>query len=303
MRSWTLFTVMLLAFFALSGNALAQQKKKVDPCNTPDEGFGVYDPWDTSISKGQMLAPQMGGVTKDGGFDLIVHFHGHEPIRKEFAPVGGGIVLVGIDLGVRSVPYLNAFSSADVFIRLLDSVKKAIAKKRGLKRAYVRRIGLSSWSAGYGAIDQILRQPIARKIDTVILLDSLYGAFTDSTQKEIKEKPLSPFLKFAKDAIKGRTFLYQTHSSVLTHGYANTRQVSHFMVKKLGGKMQKAKRRDRLGLELFERHDRRGYRVRGYKGDDKPAHCAHIGIMRDVVKTYTRRRWKTPRGYARKIRK
>ena len=302
MRRFVLFSVIALTISMISASALAKDKK-VNPCNTPDEGFGVYDKWDTSISMGQMLAPQLGGLTDDGGFDLIVHFHGHEPIRKEFAPVGGGIVLVGIDLGVRSLPYLKAFSSKDVFLRLLESVRGAMAKKRGLKRAYIRRIGLSSWSAGYGAIDQILRQPIGRSVDTVILLDSLYGSFTDASQKEIKEKPLQPFISFAQNALKGRTFMYQTHSSVLTHGYANTRQVSHFMVKLLGGKLRKATRRDRLGLELFERFDRRGYRVRGYKGTDKPAHCAHIGIMRDVVKTHTRRRWKTPRGYARKKRK
>ncbi len=292
---------MLLAICAVSGNALAETKaKRVNPCNTPDEGFGIYDEWDTSISMGQMLAPQLGGMTPEGGFDLIVHFHGHEPIRKEFAPVGGGIVLVGIDLGVRSLPYINAFSSPDVFLTLLASVQRAIAKKRGLKRAFVRRIGLSSWSAGYGAIDQILRQEIAGNVDSVMLLDSLYGSFTDDSEKQIREKSLSPFIKFAKDALKGRTFLYQTHSRVLTHGYANTRQVSHFMVKLLGGKLGKAKRRDRLGLELEERYDSRGYHVRGYKGNDKPAHCGHIGIMRDVVKVHTRRRWKTPPGFARK---
>ncbi len=272
----------------------------VDPCNTPDEGFGVYDGWDTSISMGQMLAPQAGGLTKDGGFDLIVHFHGHEPIRKEFAPVGGGIVLVGIDLGVRSLPYVNGFASPKVFPRLLASVQTALAKKYRRKRTFVRRIGLSSWSAGYGAIDQVLRQPIGKRVDTVILLDSLYGAYTDPSNKQIKEKPLSPFIAFAKDAIKGRTFLYQTHSEVKTYGYASTREVSHFLVGKLGGKLQPASRKDRLGLEMFERYDRRGYRVRGYRGNDKPDHCAHIGVMRDVVQTHTRRRWKTPRGFSRK---
>lgn len=298
MQRFGLFAVTLLAITSFSVNALA--KKKVDPCNTPDEGFGIYEPWDRSVPMGQVLVPERGGITKDGGFDLIVHFHGHEPIRKEFAPVGGGIVLVGIDLGVRSAPYLSAFSSEDAFTKLLDAVQKVMAKKHKRKRAYIRRIGLSSWSAGYGAIDQILRQPIKRNIDTVILLDSLYGSFTDATEKEVKERPLEPFLDFAKDAMKGRTFLYQTHSQIPTYGYANTRRVSQFMVRKLGGKMRKAKRKDRLGLELFERFDHRGYRVRGYKGKDKPAHCGHIGIMRDVVSTYILRRWQTPKGYAAK---
>src|SRR5215831_8003690 len=53
----------------------------INPCMTPDPGFGIYDPW-TNVSIGQAVLPHEGGLTKDGGFDLIVHFHGHEAIRK-----------------------------------------------------------------------------------------------------------------------------------------------------------------------------------------------------------------------------
>ena len=78
----------------------------ISPCMTPDPGFGVYDTWvGTGTMMGQVLIPHKGGVTKNGSFDVIFHFHGHEPIRKEFVKAAHGIVLVGIDLGIGSGAY------------------------------------------------------------------------------------------------------------------------------------------------------------------------------------------------------
>src|SRR5271170_5780394 len=84
----------------------------VNPCMTPDPGFGIYDGRSGSgLSVGQVLIPHQGGIGKNGQFDVVIHFHGHEPIRKEFVKTAKGIVLVGIDLGIGSGAYQSAFSS------------------------------------------------------------------------------------------------------------------------------------------------------------------------------------------------
>jgi len=283
------------AALLLAPQLRAQQA--LTPCNTPDPGNGIYERWSRDVSIGQMLAPRAGGMTARGGFDVIIHFHGHEPARKEFVPVGGGIVLVGIDLGTGSAAYANAFASPRVFEELLESVRVAMAKRRGRERAHIRRLALSSWSAGYGAIDQILRQPAGRKVDSIILLDSLYAGYEDGTDSVLEIAGLEPFIRFAALATRGRRFMYQTHSQIETYGYATTREVAQYVVKRVGGKLRHAKRRDRLGLRLVERFDRRGYHVRGYHGNDKAEHCGHIGVLRDVVKVHLRPRWRTPRGF------
>src|SRR5205823_5817091 len=102
----------------------------INPCMTPDPGFGIYDPW-INVSIGQAVLPHAGGVSKDGGFDLIVHFHGHEPIRKEFVKTANGQVLVGIDLGIGSGAYIQTFSAPSAFTNLIASVEKAVAKHAG----------------------------------------------------------------------------------------------------------------------------------------------------------------------------
>ncbi len=50
---------------------------------------------------GQFIMPVHGGLTPRGDFDLMVHFHGHEPVRKEWVQVMDGAVLVGHRSGPR----------------------------------------------------------------------------------------------------------------------------------------------------------------------------------------------------------
>jgi hypothetical protein len=52
-----------------------------------------------------------------------------------------------------------------------------------------------------------------------------------------------------------------------------------------------------MGLDLNSRYDAGGFHVRGYDGNDKPDHCAHIGLLRDVAKVYLKSRWNSPKGY------
>ncbi|XYI00843.1 hypothetical protein ACMHYB_14200 [Sorangium sp. So ce1128] len=283
---------------ATSSRATPSKKRRgdINPCMTPDPGWGVYDPWSRAPSVGQMIMPHRGGVTKRGGFDVIIHFHGHEALRKEFVKTAEGAVLVGIDLGIGSGAYSSAFSAPYVFENLLDSIERAVAKKTGKKKAYVRKLGLSAWSAGYGAIEQILRQPAGKRVDALVLLDSLHAGYADEQQHKLKVAQLEPFIAFARRAAAGEAFMFMSHSSILPPGYASTAETANFIVQQLRGKPRGSSRRDVLGLDMIQRYDRGGFHLRGYTGDDKPDHCAHLGLMADVMRVHINPRWKTPKG-------
>jgi hypothetical protein len=272
--------------------------RAVNPCNTPDPGFGVYDRWQ-GVAMGQMLAPKHGGTTADGAFDLVIHFHGHEPARKEFVKTARGPVLVGIDLGIGSGPYEQAFASPEALPRLLASVEQAMKKRTGKPKARVRKLALTSWSAGYGAIASILRQPIASKVDAIVLLDSLHAGYLPGKDHEVDGARIAPFVARARAAARGTGFFFMSHSSIVPPGYASTTEVARFVLGQLGSKEKKARRHDVLGLEMVGRYDRGNLHVRGYAGDDKPDHCAHLGLLADVMRVYLAPRWHSPRARAR----
>ncbi len=260
---------------------------------TPDPGFGAYDTWSRAPSMGQMIAPKVGGVRKDGGFDLIIHFHGHEPVRKEFVKTATGVVLVGIDLGIGSGAYQNGFGAPDTFTKLVTSVETEMAKRSGNPKAHVRKLALSAWSAGYGAIDSILRQTGGKNIDGVILLDGLHTSYDNAQQHTLKTNQLDPFTAFAKRAAAGKTFMFVSHSSIIPPGYSSTTETASYLINAVGGKPVKAKKEDVLGLDMIRKYDKGGFHVRGYEGDDKPDHCAHLGLMAGIMKSHILPRWKS----------
>ncbi len=270
----------------------------VHPCLVDDPGFGVFESWNRAPTMGQALIPARGGVTKAGSFDLLVHFHGHDPARKEWVKVVDGTVLVGITLGIGSGVYSSAFTDPAAFERLVHSVEVEVARLRGLPKAKVRKLGVSAWSAGYGAVERILSQDYGKKaVDTVVLLDGLHSGYRGDG--DLEGLQLEPFLAFAKRAKAGQKLMFLSHSSIIPPGYASTTETANWLIHQLGGKPKPGKPRksDPLGLELNSRYDAGGFHVRGYDGNDKPDHCAHLGLIRDVAKTYLKTRWNSPRGY------
>jgi hypothetical protein len=99
--------------------------------------------------------------------------------------------------------------------------------------------------------------------------------------------------------------MFMSHSSIIPPGYASTTETENYLVWALGGKPKRSKprRSDPWGLELNSRFDAGGFHMRGYDGNDKMDHCAHIGLLRDVLKVFVKRRWKSPKGYGPKKKK
>jgi hypothetical protein len=298
------------AYVAPKPTEKSQTQKTVDerggvnPCNTKEPKPGVYEGWSRASSMGQMLMPARGGVSKDGRFDVIVHFHGHDPARKEWVQVMDGAVLVGIDLGIGSGAYSQTFGNPSAFKDLIASVETEVARHAGIKSAKARKIGVSAWSAGYGAVQQILSQSYGKeKVDAVILLDGLHVGYAgDGTLERVG---LEPFIDFAKRAKAGKRFMFASHSSIIPPGYASTTETVSYLVHELGGKpkSQKARKGDPMGLELNAKFDAGNFHARGYDGNDKMDHCAHIGLLREVLKSHIKPRWKSPKGQAAKVEK
>jgi hypothetical protein len=94
--------------------------------------------------------------------------------------------------------------------------------------------------------------------------------------------------------------MFVSHSSIIPPGYASTTETANFLIYKLGGRAQSAAARpsDPMGLELISRFSKGNFQVRGFSGNDKMDHCAHVGFYRDVLKLYVKPRWNSPRGYA-----
>jgi len=158
---------------------------------------------------------------------------------------------------------------------LLGTVGAALAP------AHLRYLVITSWSAGYGAVREILREhPTA--VGALVLLDSLHAAYRESGDGLVTED-LEPFVSFAKRAAAGEAVMVLTHSEIKPPGYASSSETASYLLDQLGGRRRYGGLSPAHGVQLKTRFDRRGLHIRGYTGTGKEAHCAELELLGDIV--------------------
>lgn len=229
------------------------------------------------LGRGRFTAPKTLRGDASGGFDLVIHLNGEEPVRRELIESGQGFALYTLTLPPTQ-GYAPAFNSTRLYEAIVAGAERLMGKREG-RAMQVRHVAFSAWSAGFVGIAAALSQPASRPADAVILVDGLHAPRNDRFAFKAQ---LQPFVDYAKRASAGERFMFISHSSIDPPGFASTTECAHYLIAELGGKPQAAKRRDALGLDLIEYFTHGGLHVRGYAGNDKPDHCAQLGVLRDV---------------------
>jgi hypothetical protein len=213
------------------------------------------------------------------------------------AQVAKGVAFVGIDLGIASGAYSDAFATPEAWPNLKRSIESALKAQSGDSRAHIRHVALTAWSAGYGAVNEILKHD-SDGIDAVVLLDGLHAAWepthsSHSTGADVTAGPVAPTLDFAKRALKGEKIFVFSHSEVDPVTYPSTRLTADMFMRELGLKRRAVSTvSDRFGL--YGTVDTRGVHIWSYRGGDKPAHCTHLTHIDRAVRDILEPTWHTP---------
>lgn len=254
-------------------------------CHFPDRGFGTYLGW-RPLPLGRLLIPTALSLADDGGYSLLLHFHGAEPIRKELAAHELNLVVAAVDAGPRSGAYDRALADEATFGTLLGAINREVAAATRRMDVHPGHIALSSWSAGYGAVNRILgRTYQPPRIEAVILLDSLHAGYAPDGRSPAATQ-LAPFLATARDAVRGASLFYLTHSEIPTEGYASTSETASFLLEQLGVQPAEASPDPLDPLPLRRMLEEGRFFLRGYRGADKSAHCAHLRLLPAILRDH-----------------
>lgn len=174
---------------------------------------------------------------RDGAVDLIFHLHG-TPTISEPALVAAGwdAVLVSFNRKGLSAAYSGPFSDAALFPKLIDEALEAVNERRPGGPFRPGRVVISSFSAGFGGVRELLKQPEAfDRIDAVVLADSLYCGYAgDPAEKRVSPELMAGFRRFAREAADGRKAMLVTHSAQFPPGYGSTTETADDLLKALG---------------------------------------------------------------------
>jgi hypothetical protein len=208
----------------------------------------------------------------DTVFD-IYHFHGAtQVITAQFEEIALFGSIFNIHLGPLSSPYRSYFSDSTRFDQIKYTVENSLTPVKPIVLQPARFRILTSFSAGYAAIREILKHPIYYDtIDALVLADGLH---TNSDSLKMKEQ-MADFVRFARDAVAGRKIMIITHSSIETEGYQSTTQTAQYLIKKLDLQPHTIDQRDTIG-QAFVQYKEGNLSITGYRGDDGPSHMKHF---------------------------
>jgi len=209
------------------------------------------------------------------GFDLVLHFHGaHTTMIPRYLRSNLNAVLVIVNKGIGSGAYSDALGLRSDVDGLLGRIEKSVAEECGLKPSAPRRIALSSWSAGYGAVQQFLRfRP--EKVDAVLLSDGLHVGFTDERQRKVRVTQMQEFVTFAKRAARGEKLMAIAHSAITPPEYASAAETALALAAEAHAPSWPVMK-ERYGMTQLTAARRGQFFVDGFAGTDKAAHARHL---------------------------
>lgn len=176
--------------------------------------------------------------------NIVLHLHG-SPAVVEAALVEAGWPAVLIEFNRRGLSsvYSQPFSDPALFPSLIDRTLAAVKKQGLAAQPRIGRVVVSSFSAGFGGVRELLKVPAHfARIDAIALADSLYAGYTGAPkERTIDPSLMEGFRRFALEAAQGRKTLLLTHSAQVPEGYASTTETADLLIRAVGARAEPAR--------------------------------------------------------------
>lgn len=281
MRRVLFFLVMsALMLWVPAEPALAQPAGENPPTA---EDLGTVVP----LEFGVLFIPDAFDPRDAGGLDLLVHFHvGLDFLAREVVASGLNAVMIHISPGGFSSAYRVPFEDdRELFGRLLsEALSHVRARSDVADDADWRRVNVSSFSAGYGAVRELLKdEGYVARIDGLALCDTVYAGYVEQGGENVPSPTqVAPFIAFARlaaDEESGKTMV-MTHSYLEPGSYAGTHEVAQALIDAVGADDRAIDEEGPAGMHLLRRATLGRLTVIGVEGVDGPAHMKHLHTIR-----------------------
>jgi hypothetical protein len=237
---------------------------------------------------GTLFIPKDFKATKNAS--LWVHFH-TAPwfVISEFRRANCVHPILVFDLGQGSSTYAKPFAGKKDFDKFLLAVEQELSNAENLVK--VERLSFTSFSAGYGAVRELIADPnVLKRLETVILADSMYASLdeTVTTSRKVLADQVNCWRPLVDRAIDGKTTLIMTTSQITPPTYAGTWEVAKALVESTGSIMIEvgagsSPAASVEGQRLLRMHSKGRWFVWSYEGETPMAHMTHPRHLADLI--------------------
>lgn len=226
-----------------------------------------------ALEVGTLFIPA--GLKIKSRIPLFIHFHGGTWLPEVAASRVGGTAVISAQLGSGSGVYAKPFGDPKLFAKL-------IAEAETKAHVTFGPITLTSWSAGYGAVREILKIPANyARVDGVLLIDGMHTGYVDGRPDP---EGLATFLQFARDAAAGRKRMIVTHSEIFPGTYASTTETADWLLNALGIPRRATLKWGPMGTQQLSEARRGRFRLIGYAGNAAPDHVDQLHSLPEYLK-------------------
>lgn len=213
-----------------------------------------------------------------------IHFHTAEWfVIQEHARRGATHPLATFYLGEGSTVYRRPFEDAKRFGRVLEVIERQLGVS-------LKAIEVSSFSAGYGAVREIIKQPdYFKRIRAIVLADSMYAPLATNSLRRPSPEQIDVWVPFARAAMDGRKTFVVTYSAVATTNYASSSECAQALLSALSVPNQEVAPNSTPAASdkdfpLLRRADAGNLHLWGYGGTNAQAHMTHPRHVADIWK-------------------
>lgn len=233
------------------------------------------------LSQGVVSLPP-GWMERGAEVPVWLHLHGAPAVvEAQFASVGAPGVLVNVTLPGLSKVYADRFAAPGALAEVLTAVEAALRAEAPGTAWRLGELTVTSFSAGFGGVRQLLREPAAfDRIAALVLADSIYCGYTgDPKDRRVDPVLMNGFLRFARLAAEGRKRMVVSHSAQVPEGYASTTETADFLIRSLGGARTEETAAWAGGLTLNSHYRSGRLEILGFTGVGPEDHMRHLRAL------------------------
>jgi hypothetical protein len=207
------------------------------------------------------------------GAPILFFFHGDTWV-PEIAAAQNHTAAVSVQAGTGSAVYARLFEEPQRFLQLLAEAESKAGMKFG-------RVMIGGWSAGCGAVRQIIKTPASyERVNGALLIDGIHDDYVDGKPGPLESKlaaeNLEVWMPLLHDAVAGKKRVIITHSEIFPGTYASTTETADALLKMLGVTQRAVLKWGPMGLQQLSEASSGRFLLMGFAGNSAPDHVDQL---------------------------
>jgi len=232
------------------------------------------------VGLGALFIPER--VKNTRGVRLLLFFHGGDWLPEVAAARQRNMAVISVQAGAGSGTYANLYADPMRFPKLIADAEG----KSGLKFS---EIDLGGWSAGCGALRQILKDPASyERVSRVLCIDGIHTGYANGkpgpTESQIDTDGLQTWLQFGRDAMAGKKRLIITHSEIFPGTFASTTETADYLLREWGLKSHAVAKWGPMKTQTLSEVKKGRLLVIGFAGNSAPDHVDELHSLPEYLR-------------------